>query len=135
MKNLFYLLLLSVASLTLNSCEKDENNKPDISFKTGAGYTSSSTTVASGSTVLIGIHAVKASDADVLKKLTVSLSRNGGTTTTEYTADLLPAQQDGFDFDFTPTLGLTAGDKYKFTFTVTDSDGSTDAVDLTLTTN
>ncbi|HJW27840.1 MAG TPA: hypothetical protein VJ508_01185, partial [Saprospiraceae bacterium] len=106
-----------------------------IEFRTEAGLISADATVAAGSTVTIGIHAEKAEAQDVLKKFNISLSKNGGTAITVYDEDVTGADQDAFDFDFTPTLATLAGDNYKFTFTVTNRDGLTNNVSLTLTTN
>ncbi|MEZ4922617.1 MAG: hypothetical protein R2780_05535 [Crocinitomicaceae bacterium] len=135
MKKLFY-SSLAVASLTLSaltSCEKDEGKLPEIEFKTGTGYTYADATIAGGTTVKIGIEAKKEENKDVLKKFDISESVNGGTLTSIYNVDVPQAQEDEYEYDFTTTLDTTSGDTHKYTFTITNRDGLTNQVSLTLT--
>jgi len=133
MKHVFYLLAFSLLALTFNSCDDDEGKKPDIEFKTGAGYTSSDATIAGGSIVTVGIHAEKTEDEDVLKHFNVSLSINGLPDTTVYDEDILQADEDVYDYDFHYPVPVGPGVTYKLTFTVTNRDGLTNQVALTIT--
>jgi hypothetical protein len=134
MKSLFQsVVLASVIAFSLSSCEKDEGKLPDISLKTGTGYTSTDATVATGSDIMIGIEAEKTEDEDVLKKFNISKSVNGATSTTVLDSTLAGAQGDEFNYDFHTTVGSTAGDTEKYTFTVTNRDGLTGQTSVTIT--
>jgi hypothetical protein len=136
MKHIFNLFLFSLLVLTLNSCKKDEGKLPEISFKTGGNYTSSDATFAEGTVVNIGIHAKKSEEEDVLKKFNVSSSTDGGTPTTLEDITLTGADEDQYDADYTFTVPAgSAGHNFKLTFTVTNRDGLTNHVELTLTAN
>lgn len=135
MKYLFGFLLIALLGILNQSCKKDEGVPPEISFKTGANYTSSDTTVAANSILFIGIHAAKSEEEDVLKHFTASVSVNGGDNVTVDEAELTGPDQDTYDVDYTFTVPAGAGDKHKLTFTVTNRDGLTNQVSLTLTVN
>jgi hypothetical protein len=135
MKHVINFFLFSLLVLTLNSCKKDEGKLPLISFKTEAGYTSSDATVSAGTDVTIGIIASKAEEADVLKHFNVSLSIDGGTSTTLEDLELTGSDGDAYNVDYTFTVPPPAGHHFKLTFTVTNRDGLTNQVSLTLTSN
>lgn len=135
MKQATYFLFIVLLGMAVASCEKDEGKLPDIEFVTGTGYTSSDATVAAGGTVTIGIHAEKTEEEDVLKHFNISLERNGTAAISVYDQELTSAEEDEFDFDFSPTLSTSAGETFKFIFTITNRDGLTNQVSLTLTTN
>ena len=131
MKYVFYLLLFALLGFTIQSCKDDEGQRPEIRFKTGTGYTSSDATVAVGDTLLIGIHAEKTEDV-VLDHFNVSSSTDGGANISLDDVDLTGAEEDAFEVDYQFTVPQ-AGHTYKLTFTVTNRDGLTNHVDLTLT--
>lgn len=126
-----FMLLAFMAILV--SCEKDEGKLPNISFKTGGIYTSSDATLAGGSTFTVGINASKSEEEDVLKKFNISLSIDGAAATTVYNEDLTGTSEDVYEIDFNATLGNTPGEKNKLTFTITNRDGLTNQVSLTVT--
>lgn len=133
MKSIKFLAVfaLFITAISLSSCEKDEGKLPDISFKTGAGYTSSDVTAAPGDTLLIGINAAKTEDKDVLKTFNITQSLNGATGTTVYNKNLTSAEEDNFSYDYTVVAGATGTEKY--TFTITNRDGLINQVSLTVT--
>ncbi|WP_276134250.1 hypothetical protein [Polluticoccus soli] len=126
--------LLSIGSLSLTSCDKDEDEGllPKIEFKTTQGYTSSDATVARKTAVKIGINAEKTEDKDVLTKFTITRSRNNGAESTVYTQNLTGVDGDKFSYDYNITTeDAAAVDKY--TFAVVNRDGLINKVSLTLT--
>jgi hypothetical protein len=133
MKYVFYFLLFALLGYSVQSCKKDEGKRPAIEFRTGAGYTSSDTTVAVNSIVFIGLHAEKTEEEDVLKHFSASESVDGGANVTLDEAELSGADADVYDVDYTFTIPAQAGHTYKLTFTVTNRDGLTNQVSLTLT--
>jgi|SRR6187399_640310 len=135
MKFVVKFFLFSLLLLTLNSCEKDEDKKPDISFKTGANYTSSDVSLAGGTVVIIGIHAEKTEEEDVLTHFNVSISLNGLPAVSVFDENIASADEDIYDYDFTYPVPVGAGNTYKLAFTVTDHDGQTNQVSLTVTAN
>ena len=132
MKYVFYFLLIGLLGYSIQSCKEDEGKPPAIEFKTGAGYTSSDATVAVGDTITVGIHAEKTEEEDVLKHFNVSSSTDGGANTSLDDVDLTGTEQDEFEVDYHFTVP-EAGHAYKITFTVTNRDGLTNNVSLTLT--
>ncbi len=134
--HLFALFLLCASVTILSSCKKEEEDEgllPNISFKSGGNYVSSSQTIEGDSTIVIGINASKAEPQDVLKKFNITKSVNGATGTSIYSADLSGAQGDAYNYDLSTTLGTTSGDTEKYTFTVTNRDGLVNALNLTIT--
>lgn len=126
--------LLTLGAFSFTSCDKDEDEGllPKIEFKTTQGYTSSDATVAKNTAVKIGINAEKTEDKDVLKKFTITRSRNSGPESTIYTENLTGVDGDKFSYDYNITTEDAASvDKY--TFTVVNRDGLINKVNLTLT--
>lgn len=135
MKKQFSILFACVALVSvffLSSCVKDEGRLPNISFKGGAGYTNANDTIAQNTTITIGINASKAEQKDVLKTFNASKSYDGGTATTFSQVTLSGADGDSYQPDFQITTRAQAGTE-KYTFTVTNRDGLTNQVSLTLT--
>lgn len=128
-------VVLTTLLFNLTSCEKDEGKLPDIEFLTGGSYTSADKNVNSGDNVLVGIHAEKTEDKDVLKTFNIQHTKNGGAAVTDTTITLTTAEEDMFSKDFTLTPTGTSGDKLKYTFTVTNRDGLVNNVNFTLTIN
>ncbi|HXL57685.1 MAG TPA: hypothetical protein VN958_15600 [Chitinophagaceae bacterium] len=121
--------LLILASV---SCKKDPGRLPDISFKTGVGYISSDATVARNTAFKIGINAAKTEDNDILKIFNISVSYDGGASSTLYTETLTAAQEDNYSYDLIRNTRNQAGTE-KYTFTITNRDGLINAISLTLT--
>ncbi len=132
MKSLFK-VLVPAAMLLLSSCEKDEGKLPSISFKTGGTYISSDATITGGTTIMMGIEASKSEDRDVLKKFNISRSVNGGAETSLQDKSLSSSEEDTFSTDFNFTLDTTKGQTNKFIYTITNRDGLTNQVALTVT--
>lgn len=132
MKTIFK-VLVPAAMLLFASCEKDEGKLPNISFKTGGSYISSDATIAGGSTILMGIDASKSEDRDVLKKFNISRSVNGGAESSLQDKSLSSSEEDKFSTDFSFKLDTIKGQTNKFIYTVTNRDGLTNQVALTVT--
>ena len=132
----FFKLSLSIAILftllSINSCKKDEGILPDISFKTGTGYTSSDATIAKNTAFLVGINAARTEDKDVLKTFNVSVSYDGGASTTVYTETLTSDQGDNYTHDLNLTTRNQSGTE-KYSFTITNRDGLINTIALTIT--
>lgn len=132
----FLLPALAIAAMaTISSCDKDKDEMilPSISFKTGAGYTAHDTTVATGTTLLVGINAAKTENEDVLKRFTITRSVNGGTDSTLLTQNLTSAQGDAYSYDYTLNTGNVAGTQlYKFTIVNRDGLVNTDSLKVTV---
>lgn len=132
MKTIFK-VLFPAAMLLFASCEKDEGKLPNISFKTGGSYISSDATIAGGTTILMGIDASKSEDRDVLKKFNISRSVNGGAESSLQDKSLSSSEEDKFSTDFSFKLDTIKGQTNKFIYTVTNRDGLTNQVALTVT--
>ncbi len=124
---------LFAMSALVASCKKDEGKLPNISFKTDAGYISKDSTVAQGASVKIGINASKSESVDVLKTFNVTQSLDGAAGTTIRQETLSGGSGDNYSTDQNITTRTKAGTE-KYTFTVTNRDGITNQLSLTLTT-
>lgn len=127
-------MLISAVILSQSSCkkDKDEGKLPNISFKTGAGYTSADATVDTGATVKIGITTSKAEEEDLLTKFTIT--RTIDTVTTDlYSKNLsvTTGDADSYTYDFEAKAGKVA-QKEKYTFTVINRDGLVNKIAITL---
>ena len=136
-KNIIITTLLLIVTI-FSACKKeDEMKPPSISFKTGGSYVSSSVSLPAGSALLIGIEASKSEsegeDEDVLTHFNISRSLNAGTDASVYNVDLTAAQEEEYDYDFATPVSTTVGDTEKYTFTITNRDGLTGQVSLTVT--
>ncbi|AVR45414.1 hypothetical protein C7S20_09095 [Christiangramia fulva] len=125
--------LLLFLTINLSSCEKDEGIPPELNFKTGAGYTSSDATLASGTVLKVGIEADRTEDKDNLKVFNVSKSIDGGTPETVLNKSLTDDQGVHFEYDFTETLEGESGQVNVYTFTITNRDGITNQLELEIT--
>ncbi|MDQ6755810.1 MAG: hypothetical protein M3004_02645 [Bacteroidota bacterium] len=135
MKQIFNFIIFAIASFfifSISSCKKDAGTLPDISFKTGAGYTSANATVARNTAFKVGINAAKTEKDDVLKTFNISVSFDGGTSTTVYSETLTAAQGDNYTYDFNRITRNQAGTE-KYTFTITNRDGLINTISLTIT--
>ena len=133
MKYLYLFLLLNLFGLSIQSCKEDEGKLPDIEFITGTGYTSSDTTVTAGAHLTIGIHATKTEEEDVLKHYSLSESVNGGESNTILEENLTGAHEDEYEVEYEFTVPPDANVTRKLTFTITNRDGLSNQVSLTLT--
>ncbi len=133
MKNILKSIVLFLATVLIISCKKDEGKLPNIAFKTGGSYTNADVTLVGKSAVTIGIDASKAEKKDVLKKFNISKSVNGAANVTVLDKDLSGADADAYAYDYTTTLDTTRGQTNKYTFTVTNRDGLTNQVAVTVT--
>ena len=70
MKSIKAILVIVCLSLFCACCEKDKHVPPDVSLKTGNGYTSADATVAPNTAVTVGFVANKTEDE--LKTFNVS---------------------------------------------------------------
>jgi hypothetical protein len=131
MKPLKTMLLVLGLAVFSTSCEKDEHIPPNVSLKTGTGYTATDATVATCTPVTVGFVADKTEDE--LKTFNVSYAfDNAATTTTDTTITLSSSEEDHYEKDYTFTTRNTAGTE-KWTFTITDRDGNIAQEQVTLT--
>jgi|SRR5215217_5590942 len=122
MKSIKVFLVILSLSLFSISCEKDKHIPPNVSLKTGAGYTSGDATVAQGTQVTVGFVADKTEDE--LKTFNVSYAfDNATTTTTDTTFTLTSAEEEHYEKDYPFTTRNQAGTE-KWIFTITDRDGN-----------
>lgn len=126
---LFSLLVIGM-SLAFAACKKDEREPPEVSFKTGTGYTFGNATVGRMDSLLVGITATRTEDE--LMTYNVSYAYDGATTTT--TSQTFTITTDAYDKDVTIVTRNQAGTE-KWIFTVTDRDGNITSKDFTLTVN
>jgi len=122
------------ALIFLSSCKEDEGKLPNIAFKTGGNYTSSDASVGQGAAILVGISASKSEDKDVLISFDISVSYDGGVSTSVYSETLTGASGDTYSYDYNITTRQQAGTE-TYTFTVINRDGLKNQVSLTLTVN
>lgn len=127
-----FLALIALISIAVISCKKDEHVQPDVSFKTGTGYTSSNATVNQGDTLLVGIIGDKTEDE--LKTLNVSVAYDGGSTNTQDNFNLTGSEEEHFEKDYEIITRSQVGTEL-WVFTVTDRDGNVRSVELTITVN
>lgn len=132
MKLIKFAFIAIVSVCILNACEKDEGKLPNISFKTGGNYLSKDDSLAVKSAIVIGISASKSEDKDVLKKFNISKSVNGGSSVSVLNQDLSSSEEDNFNFDFNTNVDSTVGQSTKYIFTVTNRDGLTNSLSLTV---
>jgi len=116
----------------LSACEKDEGKLPNIFFKSGGTYTTADKTVAKGENLIVGIQANKSEEKDVLKSFNESVSFDGAAATTVQNITLTGAEGDTYAVDVPITARNQAGTE-KYSFTVTNRDGLTNTITLTLT--
>ncbi|HWB63115.1 MAG TPA: hypothetical protein VG603_06365 [Chitinophagales bacterium] len=115
--------------MNLASCEKDKGTPPTISLISAPGYISKDTTLSAGTPFLIGVNSALAEEGDVLKTMNLSLSVNGGADSTIENVNIPSAYQSVY----TQTDSFTAvSTKEKFTYTVTNRDGITNSVNVTI---
>ncbi|MBI1183536.1 hypothetical protein GC194_04660 [bacterium] len=122
-RNLTSIITLFTIAAFAFSCEKDEGKNPEINFKTGTNYTIADGTAKAGSTILIGINAKPSEEKDPLISFNITKSVNGGDNVTVYNYTLQSNEQDNYSYDYSYTIGESAGDVVKFIFTVTNRDG------------
>jgi len=134
MKRIIQSLLLLTIILAFASCDKDAGLLPILTFKTGTIYTSTDVSLAAWTPLTIGINSSKAESEDVLKKFNISKSVNGGASTTVFSKDLSGTEGDNYTYDYGTTVDTTSGQKSKYTFTVTNRDGITNQLSVTVTT-
>ncbi|MGN6568776.1 MAG: hypothetical protein ACTHJ0_12520 [Flavipsychrobacter sp.] len=128
------MLLLTTFLYSLSSCKKesDQGLPPNISFKTGATYISSDATVAKDSSLTVGISASKSEGNDILTKMTITVSYDGGADSTIHTENVDASMADNYSKDFTIKTRNQAGTE-KYTFSVVSKDGIVNSVKLTFT--
>ena len=134
MKKIFSILAVAASLVYFSSCEKDEGKLPNIAFKAGSSYVSTSMTVKKDTALTIGIVASKSEDEDVLKTFTGTVSYNGGADSTLASNTLSGADGDNYVRDIAIRTHNAAGTE-KYTFTVVNRDGLKNSVTLTLTVN
>ncbi|MCW3070658.1 MAG: hypothetical protein JWO44_548 [Bacteroidetes bacterium] len=127
---LFLGLLLITAAVFSPACkkEKDKQIPPELSFKTGSGYTSSSDSVGTNDTLLVGVNANKTEDKDLLQRFIVTQQYDANSATTILTESF---NQDTYSKDMTIITRSVAGTE-KYTYTIINRDGLTKTISLVL---
>ena len=124
-------LLFAAFGFLLSSCEKDEHIPPNVTLKTGNGYTSADATVGKNQAIMVGITGEKVED-DMIK-YNVSYAFDGASATTTYQDfSLSGSEQQHYDKDVTFTTRNQSGTE-KWIFTITDKDGNIAQKTITLT--
>ena len=131
-KAILFFCTLSLSAMFLASCSKeDEGEELRLSFKTGGSYVSADTTIADGTTILIGVEGETEKAKDPIIKFNITESVNGALGSTIYTEDL---EDTEYEYDLSYTLDdATSGNTHDLTFTITNRDGLNDQVSLTVT--
>jgi hypothetical protein len=126
-------MMLAAAALFSSSCkkEKDKMIPPEISFKTGSGYTYASDSVGMNDTLLVGIDAHKTEDKDLLQRFIVTQQYDANAATTIIAESF---NQDTYSKDFTIITRNVVGTE-KYTCTIINRDGLTKTISLVLTVN
>lgn len=124
-------LLLVTFGFLFSSCEKDAHIPPNVTLKTGAGYTSADATVGKNQAIMVGITGEKVED-DMIK-YNVSYAYDGASSTSTFQDfNLSGSEQQHYDKDVTFTTRNQAGTE-KWVFTITDKDGNIAQKTITLT--
>jgi hypothetical protein len=132
-KTNFFVTTAIVVACFASSCKKEEDKQipPNISFKTGATYTSADVTLAKSDTILVGINAEKTEDKDLLTRFVATQQYNAESVTTILNESF---NQDTYSKDVTiVTRNVTGIEKY--TYTIINRDGLTATKTLTITVN
>ncbi|HRG59572.1 MAG TPA: hypothetical protein PK323_11490 [Bacteroidia bacterium] len=132
MKQFIYSLILS-SLFVFSSCEKDEGLLPNLSFVALSGAITADTNLPKGAPFKIKVTASKSEGKDVLKKFNVSTSINGASETTIEDKSLSGAEGDIFNYEYNGTADTIVGKKTKYIYTVTNRDGITNQISLTVT--
>jgi hypothetical protein len=134
MKTTFnFLLGLSLTAILFSSCKKNKDQQipPTMSFKTMAGYTSTSDSLPMNDTILVGITAAKSEDKDLLTRFVATQKYDAGTVTTLLNESF---NLDAYSKDVSIITRNVAGTE-AYTFTIINRDGLTKSLTLTFTVN
>jgi hypothetical protein len=125
-KTQLIIVTLILAGFTfLTSCTKDKT-PPTMNFKGGSSYTSADITVDAGTTLTFGINATNGSSK--LERFTIVATSNNSPITVVDTTFSLDTFNKDYSFEF-PDAGES-----RLVFTITDKDGQTAELNLTVTT-
>lgn len=105
---------------------------PEIYFMSGADYVSYDTIVNAGDTVTIGVRTRQAQLYDKLTTLKRSVSYDENAERMVEVIDVPYAYTDRFNYDFIFQVRQVAGTE-KYTITITNNEGRSNAVSVTLT--
>ncbi len=136
MKKFAFLFVFALAgSLFFSSCSNSDDDttakpRPSISWKGGAGFTSTDASVPAGNTFDFGITAASTSGENITR-VRVTTSVNGGTASILSDSTL---KEKTVSIDW---IGINVGSlpnaKIRYTITVTQSNGESSSVGLTIT--
>lgn len=127
-------ILIGCAAMLLSvSCKKeDEFNELSLSFKTDSGYTHEDATLATGTTVKIGIKASTTKKKDPIIKFSIYDTKPSGAVSALLVEDIEVTE---YDYDYNLVYDDTvSGNKHKYSFTITNRDGIVAQKFLTFTT-
>jgi hypothetical protein len=116
---LLYLFIITVTA----SCKKEKDPElPEVSFKSGMGYVSESTTVGKSNQLTIGVTARK--NKAPLKTFIVYQAYDNFEYQQVYLYTLMSNEGESFSRDYQFTT-RTEGGRERYKFTVTDAEGNT----------
>lgn len=128
--SLFLSLIISVATITLvNSCGEEKSTPPVITFRTTSAYVSVDTTIYRNTVFNIGIEGKKTGTDGVLTGCTIQRSTNGGADSTIQQMSFVTQYFSQFYSYNTPD----SGNADKYTFTLTERDGGSSSISVTVT--
>jgi hypothetical protein len=129
----FLITLSMLVAMLSPACkkEKDKMIPPEISFKTGSGYTYTADSVGMNDTLLVGITASKTEEKDLLQRFVVTRQYDSNSATTILTESF---NQDTYEKDMTIITRNVPGTE-KYTYTIINRDGLTKTIFLVLTVN
>ena len=131
-KKTISMLAIALSFALISSCKKDEGKLPNIAFKTTAGYTGASGSVAKNTILIIGIEASKSEKKDVLKSFDASKSYDGAAEVSFDSESLSGSDGDNYSKDVSIITRNQTGTE-TYTFTVINKDGIKNSVSLTMT--
>ncbi len=132
MKILTKSLFITLLTIALFACGKNEGKIPGIQFKTDGGYIYESTEINPNTSFQIGLTCFKTQKA-ALTKFTISKTIDQSSSTEILSKTLKRKDKDTYSYNMIGTSGSVSGQKEKYIFTITDKYGLKNEVYLTLT--
>ncbi len=121
---------IAVGTFVFQSCndkEKVDPKPPTMNFLGGVGYTSSDVTIGVGTPFTIGI---TANHSSKMKNFKVTLSTDGGVALPVLDSSI---NTENLTYSLTDVAASTVGVTKQYSFTVTDKDGLSTTITITIT--
>jgi len=126
----YFLSLLFITVLSLGCTKEGDKDAPKLTLKTGAGYTSTNTTIGKAASFKVGIKAEKTKNN--LLVYIVDYSVDGGPVMNSVNSPVTPAGTASFETDINLITRNQAGTE-KWIFRIADSEGKLTSKEFTLT--